>query len=361
MERLEREVIERAVANVLPGAKVRGWVALGPDPGGGVAQKGAGYGRPIRIEVEDAAGAARTLVLRTATSDAFGHDRRADRVAELLLAHDTFPLVPDHVRALDVGLLAPDGPHSLRGTGEPYLVTDFAEGRLYAEDLRRIAREAVAAPLDLERCAALALWLARLHRDPLADPVAWRRAIRDLLGHGEGIFGIVDAYAGDVAGAPAERLAELERRCLSWRWRLRERDDRLRRTHGDFHPFNIVFPEGETRFTVLDASRGSCGDPADDVSALSVNYVFFGLQAPGAWPRGFGPLWRAFWATYLGAAGRSVLEGAPPFLAWRALVLGCPSFYPGLAGAARDALLGFAERALHEAEFDPGSAERLFR
>ena len=360
MERLEREVIERAVANVLPGAKVRGWVALGPDPGGGVAQKGAGYGRPIRIEVEDAAGAARTLVLRTATSDAFGHDRRADRVAELLLAHDTFPLVPDHVRALDVGLLAPDGPHSLRGTGEPYLVTDFAEGRLYAEDLRRIAREAVAARLDLERCAALALWLARLHRDPLADPVAWRRAIRDLLGHGEGIFGIVDAYAGDVAGAPAERLAELERRCLSWRWRLRERDDRLRRTHGDFHPFNIVFSEG-TQFTLLDASRGGKGDPADDLTALSVNYVFFALQAPRAWKRGLGPLWRRFWDVYLADSGdREVLDTAAPFLAWRALVLACPRFYPDLQAGARGALLDLAERALGAVTFDPSIAEALF-
>ena len=102
--------------------------------------------------------------------------------------------------------------------------------------------------------------------------MAWRRAVRDLLGHGEGIFGIVDGYPDGVPGAPPERLEALERAALAWRWRLRGRAGRLRRTHGDFHPFNVIFAEG-TRFTLLDASRGGLGDPADDLVALTVNYA----------------------------------------------------------------------------------------
>jgi aminoglycoside phosphotransferase (APT) family kinase protein len=239
-------------------------------------------------------------------------------------------------------------------------VTTFAEGTLYAEDLRRIAAGGTAKREDLARCVALARWLARLHQEPLADPVAWRRAIRDLLGHGEGIFGIVDAYPPEVPAASPARLKGIEERCLDWRWRLRPRAERLRRTHGDFHPFNIVFGEG-TRFTLLDASRGGKGDPADDVAALSINYLFFGLQAPAAWPRGFAPLWRTFHAAYLEGGGpRAVLESLPPFLAWRALVLSCPRFYPDLPAAARDALLGLAERALERTSFDPDLAEGLF-
>jgi hypothetical protein len=58
--------------------------------------------------------------------------------------------------------------------------------------------------------------------------------------------------------------------------------------------------------------------------------------------------------------GGAVLESAAPFLAWRALVLGCPRFYPDLAPPARDALLSFAERALAAPTFDPGGAEDLF-
>jgi aminoglycoside phosphotransferase (APT) family kinase protein len=312
------------------------------------------------VTASDRGGVVHAFVFRTSGADQFGHDRRADRASNLLLAFDSFGAIPDHVRALDVGFEAPGGLVTLREAGEPYLVTTFAEGHLYAQDLRRIAAEGTASVGDLERCDALARWLAALHEERLSDPVAWRRAVRDLLGHGEGIFGIVDGYGPDVAAAPPARLARIEERCLEWRWRLRDHPERLRRTHGDFHPFNLVFSHG-ARFTALDASRGCKGDPADDVTALSVNYLFFALQSPRAARQGFAPLWRRFWQRYLDAAeGGAVLESAAPFLAWRALVLGCPRFYPDLPAPARDALLSLAESALAAPTFDPRAAEALF-
>jgi len=352
--------LERVLSRLVPGCQVVGCEPLDGIGASAVARKEGGYARAWRVRARDQAGDAHDFVFRCAGSDEFGHDRRADRASNLILAFDTFGSIPDHVRALDVGFIAPGELRTLRDAGEAYLVTTFAEGRLYAEDLRRVAADGRASPLDLERCDALARWLAALHAERIEDPPAWRRAVRDLLGHGEGTFGIVDAYPADVPAASPERLAAIERGCLGWRWRLRGRPERLRRTHGDFHPFNIVFSEGP-RFTLLDASRGCKGDPADDVIALAVNYVFFGLQAPGAWRNGFAPLWRRFWQTYLHASGGlPVLESAPPFLAWRTLVLGCPRFYPGLSAAARDALLSFAERALAAEALDPRSAEDLF-
>lgn len=353
-------VLERALSAHVPGGCVVACASLDGDAGSAVARKEEGYSCAWRVTVLDVEGEVHEFVYRTARGDAFGHERRADRASSLLLAFDTFGAIPDHVRALDVGFAAPEGLRSIRDAAEPYLLTTFAAGRLYAEDLRRIAVDGGASPLDLERCGALARWLAALHGARLADAVAWRRAIRDLLGHGEGIFGVVDAYGADVPAAPPVRLAQLEQRCLEWRWKLRAHPERLRRTHGDFHPFNVVFSDG-VRFTLLDASRGGKGDPADDVIALSVNYLFFALQSPGAWRRGFGPLWRRFWERYLDAAdGRAVLESAAPFLCWRALVLGCPRFYPDLSRSARDALLSLAERALGAATFDPRMAEDLF-
>lgn len=357
---LEPEVLERVLSAHVPGGRVVACVPLDGDDAKAVARKGGGYSRAWRVSVSDADGRVHELVFRTAGADEFGHDRRADRAASLLLAYDTFGAIPGHVRALDVGFQAPEGPRSLRDTAEPYLLTTFAEGRLYAEDLRRIAAEESASALDVERCDALARWLAALHAARLDDPAAWRRAIRDLLGHGEGIFGVVDAYGADVPAAPPARLARLEQRCLEWRWKLRAHPERLRRTHGDLHPFNVVFADG-ARFTLLDASRGCKGDPADDVTALTVNYVFFALQSPRAWRRGFAPLWRRFWERYLDAAGGgAVLESAAPFLCWRALVLGCPRFYPDLPHTCREALLSFAERALGAGTFDPRTAEDLF-
>ncbi len=349
-----------ALARALfPGAAVERVEPLAPDASGADEEKAVGYGKPLKVTVREPGGRARAFVFRTQAANEFGHDRRADRMEGVLLAYDLFNSTPEHVRALDVGAVGEDGRLvSLRGTGEPYLVTEWAEGTLYAEDLRRVAREGVATDLDLARAEALARYLARLHAQKRDDPPAWRRAVRDLLGHGEGIFGVVDAYPADAPAAPAARLRAIEERCLEWRWRLRGFHRRLSRTHGDFHPFNVVFRppsarEDGTRFALLDASRGGQGDPADDLTALSVNYVFFAAEHRRSWARGLGPLWRAFLGAYLEATeDREVLETAPPYLAWRALVVASPRFYPHLAENARDLLLRLAETALDAGRLD---------
>lgn len=268
--------------------------------------------------------------------------------------------MPQHVQAVDLGAIRGRELVSLREASEHYLITTYARGTIYAHDLQRIAAERVAAPTDAARVDALARYLAALHT-PLAPPgTRYRRAIRDLLGSGEGIFGIIDNYPDHVASAPVVRLRAIEERCTTWRWRLRGGDDRLCRTHGDFHPFNIVF-DGNTP-TLLDASRGGCGDPANDATALAINYVLFALDAPGSWNDGLGALWRRFWRQYFAArSDAGLLAVAPPFLAWRALVVANPVFYPKLSAAARDRLLGFAEEVLDAGALDPARAEELFR
>ncbi len=73
------------------------------------------------------------------------------------------------------------------------------------------------------------------------------------------------------------------------------------------------------------------GDAADDLAALTINYVVGAVLSPGSWRAGIGPLWRAFWADYLAGSGDGeVLEVIAPFFAWRALVVANPVWYPGL-------------------------------
>jgi hypothetical protein len=325
-------------------------------------RKAAGYGRPLHLRLRDGGGREQEVVFHVAQADEFGHDRRSDRALEQLLAYDTFGHIPRHVRALDVGAVGDDGRIlSLRRAGEFYLVTSWATGRPYAEDLRRLARSGACAPLDLARADALADYLVALHRERVAEPVAYARGVRDLVGSGEGIFGMIDAYPPDCPAAPPARLCAIERSCLEWRWRLRGREARLRRTHGDFHPFNVVFGDG-AGFQLLDASRGCLGDPADDVTAMAVNFVFFALEHPTAWPDGLGRLWHRFWTRYLDGSGdAALLDVAAPFFAWRGLVVTSPRFYPDLRAEARDRLLGLVERALASPRFDPGWADELFR
>lgn len=357
------QALEQLCRNLYPGGRMLAAELLAPDSGAtDDTQKGAGYGAPIRIRLVDAEGKRHVVVLRTEGANDFGHDRRADRAEGVLLSFDTFGAVPSHIRPIDVGAIAADGRLiSLRDSGELYLVTTYAEGSLYADDLRRVARDGIATARDEERAVALARYLVALHAEKGGRPAVYRRAIRDLVGHGEGIFGVVDAYPEDTPGASPARLRSIERGCLEWRWKLRAHAARLARTHGDFHPFNVVFDEGG-ELTLLDASRGCRGDPADDLSCMAVNYPFFALAHPGSWERGLGPLWRGFLSAYLDGSGDyQLLEVAAPYFAWRCLVLACPAFYPSLHAEARDRLLGFAERVLDAPRFDPAMIEELGR
>jgi len=354
--------LERLIDSALPGARIVRVVNMKPDAvSADASSKGAGYGAPLRIDVVHG-GRNKSLVLHTATSNEFGHDRRADRAQEMILAADTFGDIPGHVQALDVGAYRGENEFvSLKDSGEFYLLSTYAEGRLYAEDLRSVAATRTARPLDIARADALAQYLATLHAErPTASPGAYSRCIRDLLGSGEGIFGIVDGYPMDVPAAPPERLQRIEERCLEWRWRLRGGASRLSRTHGDFHPFNVLF-DGQSKLSLLDTSRGSIGDPADDVTCMALNYAFFALGHPGAWREAFRQLWDGFWRRYSALRpDEDLYEVAAPFLAWRGLVLANPKWYPELGAGDRERLLSFVEHALSRPRFLPDSAGEFF-
>lgn len=348
----------RLLSGLYPGASISKLSPLAADEGKGPTEKALGYGRPLLVELRLPEGGTRRLVFRTQAANEYGHDRRADRAEAVLLSFDTFGLIPLHVRALDAGVIREDGLLSVRQGGEFYLVTEYSPGHPYAGDLRRVASEGRALEGDLQRVDRLASYLSRLHQR-LPGP-GYRRAVRDLLGHGEGIFGIIDGYPSNTAGAPLELLRGIEERCLSWRWRLREFEHRLCRTHGDFHPFNVLFDEG-SELRLLDASRGCQGEAADDLTAMAVNYVFFAIDAPSSWRHGLGSLWRRLWRGYLDQTGdRELLAAAPPFFTWRALVVCSPRFYPSLSAKGRSAMLELARHFLDLGRLDPEAAEGLF-
>lgn len=353
------------VQRVRPGASVVGVYALGADTGSlEASHKGAGYGAPLAIQIEHR-GRAERLVLHTATENQFGHDRRADRAADAILSFDTFGRIARHVSALEVGAYTRDGEMlSLSDATEFYVLTTFAEGEPYAQDLREIAQRAALAPKDRARTRLLAEYLAKLHCERHHDPIAWRRAARDMFGSGEGLFGILDAFPDATPGAPPERLERLERAVLDYRARLRAKSSRLVTIHGDFHPFNVIFgqsPETDHELAVLDASRGCRGDPADDVTCLSINYLFFALSAPKGQRAPYRELWTAFFEDYFDARpDPELLSMAPPYFAWRALVLTNPLWYPDFPGTERDELLQFVERTLALGRLDPERANDLF-
>lgn len=321
------------------------------------AVKGYGYGEPLLVEFE-AAGERRRAVLETLAAGPFGHEHMADRAALLLWNHRAFNRLPRHVRALDVGAFAGKGRIvSLGAAEEFFLLTEYAEGRPYIHDLARLQAGGGLTGLDLARADALCDYLVDIHAVRGTDPGLYTRRIRELVGHGECVMGLCDGYPPDAPFAPPQALERIEQACVRWRWKIKGRTHRLRQVHGDYHPYNILFRE-ETDFTVLDRSRGEWGEPADDVTCLTGNYLFYALQQRGRFEGVFAALFRRFWERYLGKTGdREILDVAAPFFAFRCLVMASPVWYPDLDERVRRKLLAFAEGVLAAPSFDPSRVE----
>ena len=202
--------------------------------------KGYGYGTPVRIDYECSAGH-RIAVLHTICPGPFGHEHMSDRAHELLWEHRAFNRLPKHIRSLDVGGFLKDGALMSLGTVDEFcLLTEFAPGQEYAEDLHRIRDEDRLTAGDIARADALCDYLVNIHKVRGGDPQLYLRRIRELVGHHQCIMGLADSYPPDSI-VTAALLEKVEHLSVNWRWRLKQYTHRLRQVHGDFHPWNILF------------------------------------------------------------------------------------------------------------------------
>lgn len=322
------------------------------------ALKKFGYGRPFLVRCT-AGGLERNLVFHRIRRNAFGREREDDRVAAVWLDFRAFNRLPRHVFAEDMIARTSAGDlRSICDAQELLLVTGYRPGIPYAQDLLRLRHEpGQFQPRDLRRAELLAAYLAQIHDTKTQDEALWRRRLRDLVGHGEGIMGLTDSYEAPPAMMP-EILREIEEKALRWRWRLKPMSSRLSQVHGDFHPFNIVFEE-EDRFWVLDRSRGEWGEPADDVSCMSINYLFFSLQRFGRLERPFLDLHNTFWENYLmRSEDQTLLMVIQPWFAWRAIVLASPVWYPDIDDGLRRKILIFARTVMSLDAYDYSDVNR---
>jgi Ser/Thr protein kinase RdoA (MazF antagonist) len=233
-------------------------------------------------------------------------------------------------------------------------VTD-KQGTPYAEDLFRIARERALREADLRRCDALVNYLARLHAQKKANPILYTRHIRDLVGHGEMLMGVIDTYP-DVRlldFTNPKEIEQIEVKAVEWRNRIKFLSHRLSRIHGDFHPFGNIRFRKDNSVMALDLAREEYGEPADDLSCLSINYIFFSVWHYGEFVDPFKTLFNRFIEGYVKATNdQEMLRVIPPFFAFRGLVVTHPHYYPDMERERRRLMLNFILNVMNAEKFE---------
>jgi hypothetical protein len=115
-----------------------------------------------------------------------------------------------------------------------------------------------------------------------------------------------------------------------------------------------MFREG-TDFTVLDRSWGEWGEAADDVSSMTIKYLFFGLLKTDGkeLDKDFKSLFDLFFEVYLDKMGDDeLLDVIQPFYAFRGLVVVSSAWYPNISLDTRRKLFNFIRNMLDTEEFD---------
>ncbi|WP_150112217.1 aminoglycoside phosphotransferase family protein [Desulfonatronovibrio hydrogenovorans] len=313
--------------------------------------KDFGYGKPMLINFRQD-GKPVQAVLSAMKGDRYGHQFYWDRAAILMFQYETGGLMKHHVRPMGLGYV--DGSGRLvpvKDVNEFFILNEKVEGKDYFLDLERI-KSGQLLERDIGLTAEFALWLADLHSAKSPEKDLYHRRIRQLIGDSECIFGLIDAYPHPFEHFPEKRFIDLEKKLIEWRWKLRRYDHRLSEVHGDFHPWNVLIRE-DGGFSVLDRSRGQWGEPADDVSTMTCNYLLYSLYSGPRLSGDFEQLYRTLWDTYLDKTNdREILEVVAPFYVFRGLVIASPEWYPGHPLEVRQALFRFLENILEEDVFD---------
>ena len=311
----------------------------------GEGVQGAGF----LIEVETGEGIT-PYVIKGLFQEGLEHDYAADRAQVFLLDLQDFKELPKHVKALDVLAEMEDGSiKSIGGGKEYYLLMEKAEGRHYFNDLAAFGDKESLAPVDKDKIKAMTTYLAEIHALKKDSKALHWRKVRDTIGHGECLMGVFDTYPdGTIA---YEDMAVIEKKCVDWRARLKPKYGRLCQVHGDFHPGNIWFKD-DSEFILLDRSRGAWGDPADDVTALTMNYIFFSINKFGRLDGPYLEAMRMFYDEYIKLTGDTELfEVVAPFYAFRGAVVANPTFYPDVTQGNRIKILDFVNGVLDDDSF----------
>lgn len=297
----------------------------------------------------------------------FGRENPEDRSRDALWVHRTSTL-PRQPRAIAVGSITKDGRIiTLASDSEYVVVLEEARGKSYHLFLEDILKRGFIIEDDKRAVLNLSNYLVEVHGEKKDAPDLYRRHLREVVGGHEGIPGVdsilwkildektIKEKLGKEKSELRKDVIDLKKKAIEHADRIEDMTHRCSRMHGDFHPFeNIRFEKYPNNFWTLDRSRAEYGEPADDVTAMFINYFNHALLDKGDYSGEFKRLGDSFLENYLRETNDyEILETVQPFFIWRGLVIATPVWYPGTPVDVRNKILNFVKNVSDVESFDP--------
>jgi len=327
-----------------------------------------GLGTPYVITFETD-GVVEEVVVKT-SGTSFGREHPEDRFKDSVGSFRTSSVLPRHVEVFGLGSVTKDGKLiNLKDASESFVVMKMIKGTPYIDYLTNILKTKKISEDDLRAAEVLSNYLVDIHGNKNESKNAsslYRRHIRCVVGGDEGIPGVVDHLYRDLDDKTVKekfgfdkkklmnRISGIEKKSVEIGHAIKNIGGRCSLKHGDFHPWgNVIYQAYPEAFTLIDLSRGEWGEPADDLTSMWINYVDHALLDEGRYDGNFKKIGDKFMENYLKKTGDyQVLETAPPFIAWRGLVIANPSWYPNKSREVRNKIFNMIENVLDAKELN---------